>query len=55
METVDTKKLDLEIVQTQSFIDCLEIQIEVKKRKLEMLKERKKSIELDNKKHNLGS
>jgi hypothetical protein len=50
MEIVDTKQLDLEITQTKLFIDGLEMQLKIKKSKLESLKERKKSIELYNKK-----
>jgi hypothetical protein len=50
METVDTNQINLEIVQVESFIQGLECQLEVKRLKLSKLKERKKSIELYNKK-----
>ena len=50
METVDTKQLDELIRQTYKDIHYLKVLIAAKESKLEKLVERKKSIELYNKK-----
>lgn len=50
MEKVDTKQLDYDIMMYDSLIKFHNDQLELFKKRLEQLKERKKSIELYNKK-----
>jgi len=49
-DLVDTTELDYDIQSSEEYIEWLQVKMDAEMYKLEQLKERKKSIELHNKK-----